>query len=93
MDETQARKIISVLADGCDPMTGEKLESPVLQHGDVIRALHVAVRALEARIKGRGSRARTPANAGKPWTEEEDRKQAIGAVRCGPVRYAAGAGA
>jgi hypothetical protein len=74
MDDTQAHKIISALADGCDPTTGEKIEASVLQHGDVIRALHVAVRALEARPKGRGSRVRTPANAGKPWTEEEDRK-------------------
>jgi hypothetical protein len=74
MDDTQAHKIISALADGCDPTTGEKIEASVLQHGDVIRALHVAVRALETRTRGRGSRVRTPANAGKPWTEEEDRK-------------------
>jgi hypothetical protein len=76
MDDTQAHKIISALADGCDPTTGEKVEASVLQHGDVIRALHIAVRALEtsARSKPRSSRARVPANAGKPWTEEEDRK-------------------
>jgi hypothetical protein len=75
MDDTQAHKIISALADGCDPTTGEKVEDSVLQHGDVIRALHIAIRALEAsaRSKGRGRRARTPANAGKPWTEQEDR--------------------
>jgi hypothetical protein len=76
MDDTQAHKIISALADGCDPTTGEKVEGSVLQHGDVIRALHLAVRALEAntRSKARSSRARVPANAGKPWTEEEDRE-------------------
>jgi hypothetical protein len=75
MDATQAHQIISALADGCDPMTGEKVESSVLQHGDVIRALHMAVRALEtsARSEVRSGRARTPANAGKPWTEQEDR--------------------
>lgn len=76
MDDTQAHKIISALADGCDPTTGEKVEGSVLQHGDVIRALHMALRALETntRSKARSSRARTPANAGKPWTEEEDRE-------------------
>lgn len=73
MDDTQAHKIISALADGCDPTTGEKVESPVLQPG--IRALHIAIRALEnnAGSKARRSRA-TPANAGKPWTEQEDRE-------------------
>jgi hypothetical protein len=76
MDDTQAHKIISALADGCDPTTGEKVEASILQHGDVIRALHIAVRALEtsARSKPRSSRARMPANAGKPWTEQEDRE-------------------
>jgi hypothetical protein len=76
MDDTQAHKIISALADGCDPTTGGKVEGAVLQHGDVIRALHIAIRALEtsARSKVRSSRARTPANAGKPWTEQEDRE-------------------
>ena len=76
MDDTQAHKIISALADGCDPTTGEKVEGSVLQHGDVIRALHLAVRALEAntRSKARSSRARVPANAGRPWTEQEDRE-------------------
>lgn len=71
MDDTQAHKIISALADGCDPTTGEKVQNSVLQHGDVIRALHVAVRLLEKRIKMPKSR-RTPPNAGKQWTEKED---------------------
>jgi hypothetical protein len=75
MDDTQAHQIIAALADGCDPTTGEKVESSVLQHGDVIRALHIAMRALEtsARSNVRSRRARAPANAGKPWTEQEDR--------------------
>ena len=76
MDDTQAHKIISALADGCDPTTGEKVESSVLQHGDVIRALHIAVRALDASARSKAGvrRARVPANAGKPWTEQEDRE-------------------
>jgi hypothetical protein len=74
MDDTQAHKIICALADGSDPTTGEKLEGSVLQHGDVIRALHFAARALESRSKARAIRARIPANAGKPWSEQEDRE-------------------
>jgi hypothetical protein len=69
MDDTQAHKIISALADGCDPTTGEKVEGSVLQHGDVIRALEA-----NTQFKARSSRARVPASAGKPWTEEEDRE-------------------
>lgn len=76
MDDTQAHKIISALADGCDPTTGEKVKGSVLQDADVIRALHIAARALETNIRSnaRSSRTRIPANAGKPWTEEEDRE-------------------
>lgn len=77
MDDTQALKIVSALANGVNPQTGEMFEvdSPY-QALDVIRALYVAVRALEisSRSKARQRRARMPANAGKPWTEQEDRE-------------------
>lgn len=73
MDHEKAHKIISALADGCDPTTGVKVESSVLQHGDVIRALHVAVRALE-KSRSKVGNGRSPANAGKPWSEQEDRE-------------------
>jgi DNA-binding NarL/FixJ family response regulator len=73
MDHTEAHKIISALADGCDPLTGEKVENSVLQHGNVIRALHVAIRALERGPKPPSSR-RKPTNAGKEWTEPEERQ-------------------
>ena len=72
MDHTEAHKVISSLADGCDPMTGERVENSVLQHGDVIRALHIAIRALE---KGKSRRsAGMPAKHGQRWTEQEDRE-------------------
>jgi hypothetical protein len=70
MDHTEAHTIISALADGRDPTTGEKVENAVLQHGDVIRALHIAARALE---KGKPRRsAGMPAKHGQRWTEQED---------------------
>jgi hypothetical protein len=77
MDDNKALSIVSALANGVNPQTGEmfEIDSPY-QAADVIRALYVAVRALELgnRSKGRGSRARLPANAGKPWAEQEDRE-------------------
>jgi hypothetical protein len=77
MDDNKALAIVSALANGVNPQTGEMFEvdSPY-QSADVIRALYVAVRALElsSRSKARQSRARLPANAGKPWTEQEDRE-------------------
>lgn len=76
MDDNKALAIVSALANGVNPQTGEMFEvdSPY-QAADVIRALYVAVRALEiaSRSKARNPRSRMPANAGKPWTEQEDR--------------------
>ncbi|WP_198683346.1 hypothetical protein [Peristeroidobacter agariperforans] len=76
MDDNKALSIVSALANGVNPQTGEmfEIDSPY-QAADVIRALYVAVRALELsnRSKGRGNRARLPVNAGKPWAEQEDR--------------------
>ena len=75
MDDNKALNIVSALANGVNPQTGEMFEvdSPY-QAAEVIRALYVAVRALELsnRSKLRGNRARLPANAGKPWAERED---------------------
>lgn len=75
MDDNKALSIVSALANGVNPQTGEMFEvdSPY-QAADVIRALYVAVRALEMskRSKTRGVRPRMPGNAGKPWAEHED---------------------
>lgn len=76
MDDSKALDIVSALANGVNPYTGEvfDVDSPY-QSADVIRALYIAVRALEVTgSKARSNRARLPANAGKPWTEQEDRE-------------------
>lgn len=77
MDDNKALSIVSALANGVNPQTGEMFEvdSPY-QSVEVIRALYAAVRALEMsnRTRARGSRMRVPANAGKPWAEQEDRE-------------------
>jgi hypothetical protein len=76
MDEARALTIVAALASGVNPLTGElfALDSPY-QSPDVIRALYSAVRALEAasRRRTRGPGAAT-SNAGKPWSEDEDRQ-------------------
>jgi hypothetical protein len=75
MDDIKALGIVSALANGVNPQTGEvfDIDSPY-QSADVIRALYVAVRAIEStsRTKLRPGRTRMPSNAGKPWTEQED---------------------
>lgn len=70
MNTTIAIAIVSSLANGVDPATGAvyPAESPY-QQPDVIRALYVALRALE-KTKHREPRD----NIGKPWTEEQDTK-------------------
>jgi hypothetical protein len=77
MDDNKALAIVSALANGVNPQTGEMfaVDSPY-QSADVIRALYVAVRALEMtnRSKARTNRTHMPANAGKPWSEQQDRE-------------------
>lgn len=74
MDEAKALSVVSALANGINPLTGEVLaaDSPY-QSSTIVRALYVAIRALEQSARRR-SRPRTgmPDNAGKLWTEEED---------------------
>lgn len=74
MDDTKALAIVSALANGVNPMTGEPFaaDSPY-QAPDIIRALYHAIRLLDAG-RERLSRTRGPqhVNAGKPWNEQED---------------------
>jgi hypothetical protein len=71
MDILRAKELLEVLADGVNPMTGELLaRDDSCNQPEIIRALHVAVRQLEQKA----NRARNlPENAGKPWTEEDER--------------------
>jgi hypothetical protein len=76
MEEAKALDILSALANGVHPETGEMFasDSPY-QSPDVVRALFVAIRALETRGRlANRRRAELPSNAGKPWSSEEDRK-------------------
>lgn len=77
MDQEKALRILKTLADGIDPGTGEALPAAsAYQHPDAVRALFVAIRALEApeAAATRGTPAPRPGagNSGKPWSKEED---------------------
>jgi hypothetical protein len=85
MDETKTVAILSALAHGVNPMTGEVFgpDSPY-QQADVVRALFAAldrfrqVDAPEARVDtpkvGTGPAIEARSNVGKPWSDEEDRR-------------------
>ena len=70
MDIIRAKEILSVLADGVNPMTGEILPlEDSCNQADVIRALHTIIDAIpSSKLKPQ------PQNAGKPWTELEKSK-------------------
>lgn len=74
MDLFKARQIIAALADGTDPRSGEAFDvaSP-LESCDVVRALHVALAAIDRGID-RGNASQSPANAGKPWRHDDDQR-------------------
>jgi hypothetical protein len=76
MEEARALTIVTALASGVNPLTGELFaaDSPY-QSPDIIRALYIAMRGLEVagRRRTRGPGAAS-SNAGKPWSEEEDRQ-------------------
>jgi hypothetical protein len=82
MDETKTVAILSALANGVNPSTGEVFgpDSPY-QQADIVRALFAALERLKQ--EGGVAFAPTPtsrngadkrSNAGKPWSEEEDRR-------------------
>lgn len=70
MDLERAQELLRLLADGADPMTGERLpDESVYNRPEIIRALHCVLRALHE------CSADMPAvNAGRSWsTDEEER--------------------
>lgn len=74
MESSEALRIIRSLADGVDPRTGEVFsEDSPYQHPQVLRALFMAVRALERFEEKQRREKRLPVNAGKPWNDAEDK--------------------
>jgi hypothetical protein len=75
MEEARALTILTALAGGVNPLTGElfAVDSPY-QSPDVIRALYCALRALETAGRRRLRGPEAHSNAGKPWSDDEDRQ-------------------
>ena len=70
MDIQRAKELLTVLADGIDPLTGEVLpDDHVCNKGEIVRALNCAVEVLSRRKK-----KPLPENNGKPWTEKADQE-------------------
>lgn len=66
-------KLLSTLAEGVDPFTGERMPGGhLLQHPQVVRALFHAAGALEHQKKSAKRVASLPAKAGMPWSKEEE---------------------
>jgi hypothetical protein len=78
MEKADALKIIQQLANGIDPHSGEvfRADSPY-QHPDTVRALFFALHALDSdaasKPRAAANAPTAPQNAGKPWSDEEDR--------------------
>jgi len=75
MSPFEAKKIIESLADGIDPETGEILpEQSAFNSSQVVRALFVAAKALDKAVKREQRDNSLPDNAGKSWSDEEDKE-------------------
>lgn len=75
MEETKVVAILSALADGVNPFTGELAAGDSsYQHPDVVRALYAAIDRFKQAHARKSRRAGLPANVGKPWSEDDDRR-------------------
>jgi|SoiMethySBSTD1v2_1073268.scaffolds.fasta_scaffold353408_2 hypothetical protein len=76
MDDSKATAIVSALANGVNPLTGEIFPaSSPYQAPEIVRALHTAVRALESGRQSRPpQRSEALGNVGKPWSKDEDQR-------------------
>ena len=74
MSPNEAKPIITALANGIDPETGEVLsEQSVFNNPQVIRALFIATKALDNLERRKENRDKAlPQNAGNPWSDMED---------------------
>ena len=71
MDINRAKEIVATLAEGVDPTTGEVLpENSVCNKGEIVRAFYAVLNHLDEEKPKKN----LPANAGKPWSTEEDDK-------------------
>ncbi len=69
MDIAKARRIVEILSDGINPVTGEALEpTDSCNQVEVVRALHTVLKYVSV---GTGARQNND-NAGKPWNLQDE---------------------
>ena len=69
MEINRAKEILSTLAEGVDPTTGEILpDNSVCNKGEIVRAFYAILNHLDEKKPKKN----LPANAGKPWTKEDE---------------------
>lgn len=67
MDMARAKELLTALADGIDPFSGEVFpRDHICNHPEVVRALHQVLGSTKEIKKSPGA-----PNAGKPWPQEE----------------------
>jgi len=73
MSHSQNHRILTTLIGGRDPRSQQRLPSGSILHApNVLRALLLAVSALEASTARTRRRAALPRNVGREWTAAED---------------------
>lgn len=76
MDIQRAKELLTVLADGIDPLTGEVLpQTDSCNQADIVRALHAVLLELDKQPKKKAKPL--PENAGKPWAAADDEQLRI----------------
>ena len=71
MEVETAKKLLTVLANGINPITGEVLpETDSCNQVEIVRALNTVLRYLDNQPQK--STKPSPDNAGKPWTVEDE---------------------
>lgn len=69
MDISRAKEIVSALAEGVDPTTGEVLpDNSVCNKVEVVRAFYAILNHLDEKKPKKN----LPVNTGKPWTKEDE---------------------
>lgn len=73
MDILHAKELLTILADGVNPMTGEVLpQEDSCNQVEIVRALHAVLSAIPEPKAIDAKQKNKPVNAGKPWTKTEE---------------------
>ena len=70
MDIVRAKELLTILADGVNPLTGEVLsDEDSCNQVEIVRALNTVLKELDRKDR---RKELLPENAGKPWSAEDD---------------------